>query len=149
MHRIGLSLVVVLVLLLAMPVVAQELPKAEKRTDANYYSALFLKFKPGMAGKAYEIIYEHFVPVGRKLGRKTIGFDLQTGEWDQIVFFPMEGGPSELEWITSPGSEKWWAAFAEQEGGIEKARELFQKYLDTVAVSKWEVAHVHVESSED
>ena len=149
MHRMAVLFVAGSVLAMAFPVIAQELPKATKFQDAEYYTARYVKFKPGKVGEAYGIIRDHFVPVDKAIGRKVIAFHLQTGEWDQVVFFPLKEGPSELEWITSPTGEKWWAAFAKQEGGAENARELWQKFLGLVAHTKEEIAHIHVEPVTD
>ena len=145
MRRIGIFFLVVSVFLLVLPAAAQELPKAEKRENTKYYQANLVKFKAGKADEAYGYIYDHFVPVDKKIGRKIISFDFQSGNWDHVVYFPLEEGPGELGWITSPTEEKWWVAFAEQEGGVEKAQEMMQKFQATIAASKSEIAHMHLE----
>lgn len=131
-------------LLLALPLAAQELPKAEKRENVQYYEALFVKFKPGMEDQAWEAIYQHFINVDKKIGRKVRAYDLQTGDWDTVVFFPIEG-PEYFSWSTSAQDEKWWGAFAELEGGADKAQAIWKKYLEAVAKSKVELAHRHLE----
>ncbi len=148
MRRMGILFVVVSVFLLVLPAAAQELPKAEKRENVQYYQALFVKFKPGMAGQAWEAIYDHFATVDKKIGHKVRAYDLQTGEWDLVVFFPIDG-PDHFSWSTSPQDEKWWAALAEQEGGADKAQEIFKKYLEAVADSKEELAHRHLEIDQE
>ncbi|MFQ5776729.1 MAG: hypothetical protein ACE5IP_01835 [Terriglobia bacterium] len=148
MRRIVVFLVVVSVLLLGVSVSAQELPKAEKRENVQYYQAMFIKFKPGMADQAWEAIYQHFINVDKKIGRKVRAYDLQTGGWDIVVFFPIEG-PDYYSWSTPPQDEEWWAAFAELEGGAEKAQEIFSKFLKTVADSKVELAHRHLEIDQE
>jgi hypothetical protein len=148
MRRIAIFVAVTCLLLLALPLVAQELPKAEKRENVQYYEALFVKFKPGMADQAWEAIYDHFVNVDKKIGRKVRAYDLQTGGWDLVVFFPIEG-PDHLSWSTSPQDEEWWAALAELEGGADKAQEIFKKYLEAVAESKFELAHRHLEIDQE
>ncbi len=144
MRKIIVGGLLLSVVLLALPALAQELPKAEKRENVQYYEAFFVKFKPGMAEQAWEAIYEHFILVDKKLGRKVRAYDLQTGEWDHVVFFPIEG-PEYFSWSTSPQDEKWWVAFAEQEGGADKAQAIFKKFLETVDKSKTELAHRHLE----
>ena len=149
MRKMAVLFVAASVLAMAFPVFAQELPKATKLKNAEYYTARYVKFKLGKVGEAYGIIRDHFVPVDKAIGRKVIAFHLQTGEWDEVVFFPLKEGPSELGWLTSPTGEKWWAAFAKQEGGTENARELWQKFLGLVARAKEEIAHIHVEPMKD
>lgn len=131
---------------LLAPALSQDLPKAERRENAAYYEALFVKFKPGKADEAYGYIYDHFVKADQKIGRKVMAFDLQTGDWDMVVFFPLKEGVAELNWSTTPTDEAWWKALAEQAGGAEKAQSMFQAYLETVAFSKSEVAHTHNEA---
>jgi hypothetical protein len=116
--------------------------------NVQYYEALFVKFKPGMADQAWDAIYEHFINVDKKLGRKVRAYDLQTGGWNMVVFFPIDG-PDNLSWSTSPEDEEWFAALAEQEGGAEKAWEVFNKYLEAVADSKFELAHRHLEIDQE
>jgi hypothetical protein len=136
------------VLVTALPLLAQDLPKAEKRENVQYYEAVFAKFKPGMADQAWEAIYEHFQVVDKKVGRKVRAYDLQTGDWDHVVFFPIDG-PDYFSWSTSPQDEKWWAAFVEQEGSAEKAQEIMKKYQDAVAERKVELAHRHLEIDQE
>jgi hypothetical protein len=148
MRKITVCLLAVAVLTVAMPLVAQELPKAEKRENVQYYEAFFVKFKPGMEGQGWEAIYEHFINVDKKLGRKVRAYDLQTGGWNHVVFFPIDG-PDHFSWSTSPADEEWWAALAEQEGGAEKAQEIFNNFLAAVADTKTELAHRHLEIDQD
>ena len=148
MRRMIVAVTAIAVLLVAMPLVAQELPTAEKRENVQYYEAMFVKFKPGMADQAWDAIYEHFINVDKKLGRKVRAYDIQTGGWDTIVFFPIDG-PDYFSWSTSPADEEWFAALAEQEGGAEKAWEVFNRYLAAVADSKTELAHRHLEIDQD
>ena len=126
-------------ILLIPPVLAQELPTAEKREGATYYVVLYTKFKHGKGDEAREIIYEHFWPTDKAIGRDVIPFDTMTGEWDHVVYFPLSDGPAELAWEMSPTEEKWTAAFAKQVGGMDKVEEIFQRFSDLVATSKTEI----------
>lgn len=148
MRRMQVCVFVVSLLLLPFSLTAQELPQAEKRENVQYYEALFVKFKPGMADQAWDAIYEHFINVDKEIGRQVRAYDLQTGEWDMVVFFPI-AGPERFSWITSPQEEEWWAALAEQEGGAEQAGKIFQQYLDAVAAHKFELAHRHLEIDQE
>ena len=126
-------------ILLIPPVLAQDLPTAEKREGATYYVVSYTKFKAGKADEARKIIYEHFWPIDKVIGRDVIPFDTMTGEWDHIVYFPLSDGPAELAWEVTPTDAKWRAAFAKQEGGINKTEEIFQRFTDLVATSKTEI----------
>ena len=52
MHRMAVLFVAGSVLAMAFPVIAQELPKATKFQDAEYYTARYVKFKPGKEMRA-------------------------------------------------------------------------------------------------
>jgi hypothetical protein len=126
---------------------AQELPTAKMREDVTYYVAMHLKFKSGKGKEAKEIIYDHFLPANKAIGHEVIVFEYMTGEWDQVVYFSLTEGPGELAWEMSPTNEKWNTEFAKREGGIEKAKELNQRFEELVAKSKREIVMTKRESS--
>lgn len=127
------------VVLLAPCAAAQEMPTAEMREGANYYIVTYTKFKPGMADEARELIYNHFWPVDKTIGREVIPFDNLTGEWDHVVYFPLEDGPGELAWEMSPTNEEWMTAFIEQEGGTASAEEIQRRFSELVEESRTEL----------
>jgi len=104
--------------------------------EEQVYLAAYAKYKPGKAVEAIKMIHEHFFPVDRKIGRKSIPFDYTTGEWDHIVYFPYDLARMD----TVPSRSEWWRALAEQEGGMEQAQKLYQSYLDLQLMSKVEIA---------
>ncbi len=118
---------------------AQELPKAAKYENVTWYQALYFKFKSGKANDALKIIYDHFVLADKASGRKFINFDMRTGEWHHVVYFPIEDGASGLAWKVAPIDEKWWAELAKHLGGAKKAQELWAKWDELVADSKSEI----------
>ena len=87
--------------------------------DSRYVSVTYVNYKPGKRERAFEIIAEHFKPAGEKAGVPgplgTIHF--QTGKWDAMFVWKMEGGMADLEWYRSEEDIKWFEALAEQEGG--------------------------------
>ena len=104
-----------------------------------WYTVSFMKFKPGMVDEARKIIYEHFWPVDREIGREVIAFDMVTGDWDHVVFFPMPGGPSELGFQSTAWDTKWNEAYIRREGGKEKAEALQKKFGEMVLQSKTDI----------
>ncbi len=113
---------------------AQELPTASKWTDVEWYRVVHIDFKSGQRGTALDIIRDHFVPASEEAGTPEPVMSLQheTGQWDLTNIWHMSG-PSEMEWDFTPRGEKWWAAFAKREGGIEKARQIWSDYQDMIA----------------
>ena len=82
---------------------------------------------------------EHFVPVDEEVGREVIAFGFMTGDWDSVVFFPLEEGASALEWEVSPSDERWYAKYAERVGGLAKASEIDQRWYELIADTKTEL----------
>jgi len=129
-----------LALILLVPAVsAQELPKAEMRQDVDYYVVSYTKFKHGMGDEAMRLIYDHFWPIDKAIGRKVIPFDAMTGEWDHIVYFLLSEGTGELAWKTSMTDEEWMSAFVSREGSFKQAQALLQRFDQLIADSKTEV----------
>ena len=116
--------------------------------DARYVSATMVKFKPGKRERAFEIIAEHFKPAGDAAGTPgPLGvIHFQTGAWDAIFVWNLEGGMADLEWYRSENDIKWWAALVEQEGGEEAAGELIAEYQSLIDEAETDVGHYHVES---
>lgn len=131
----------------ALPVSAQDDEgPVTQGDDASYVSATVVKFKPGKRERAFEIIAEHFVPAGKKAGTPgPLGvIHYQTGEWDALFVWDMEGGMADLEWYRSEDDIKWRAALAEQEGSDEAAGELLAEYASLVQDAVTNVGHYHV-----
>lgn len=121
---------------------------SERRENVIYYTLSMVDFKPGMNDEAWEIIYDHFVPVDMAIGRKVIPFDIQSGGWDHAVFFPMGGNTDELEWSRSPQDVAWWNALVAQEGGEEAAEALMARFNGLVARSERHLVHRHTDIGE-
>ncbi len=126
MRRVVLA---VLALVVGSPLTAkaQETAQPEKYVDVAWYEVHYTKFKQGTHEEAERIIREHFIPVDIAVGRDVIPFDYSTGEWDHVVYFPIDN-PADLEWRRSPVDVEWWAAFVEQEGGEDEANALYQHF---------------------
>jgi hypothetical protein len=126
---------------LALGASAQELPKAKKFDNVRWYGILSVEFKPDKLEQGSDIVYKHFAPAGEAAGMREVRV-LQPigGKWDMLVFFPMQGGPADLEWEVSPQDEKFWAALAGREGGSDKAFEIFGKYMESIADSDYQIA---------
>jgi hypothetical protein len=105
----------------------------------TWYAVSYTKFKPGMADEARRIIYDHFWPVDKEIGREVIPFDHVTGEWDHVVFIPMAGGPADLAFEETPAGRRWQETFIRREGGKDKAEALVRRLNDMVLHEKWEL----------
>jgi len=118
--------------------------------DARYVSVTHVKFKPGKRERAFEIIAEHFVKAGEKAGTPgPLGvIHFQTGEWDSLVVWNLEGGMADLEWYRSEDNIKWYAALVEQEGGEEAAGKLVAEYQSLIDEAETDVGHYHAKAED-
>jgi hypothetical protein len=119
--------------------------------DAKYVSVTHVKYKPGKRERAMEIIADHFVPAGKAAGTPgPLGvIHFQTGEWDSLVVWNLEGGMADLEWYRSENDIKWFAALAEQEGGAEAAGALLAEYQGLVDEAETDVGHYHATEEDE
>jgi len=150
MHKFNWGKALVLSTALAMfavPASAQDDEEGPQTQgdDAHYISATYVKYKAGKRERAFEIIADHFKPAGEKAGLPgplgTLHF--QTGEWDALFVWEMEGGMADLEWYRSEDDIKWYAALAELEGGEEAAGALIAEYQSCVDEAETDVGHYH------
>jgi hypothetical protein len=123
----------------ATPVLSQGAQSGNQIQDVMWYTVSYTKFKPGMADQARKIIYEHFWPVDKEIGREVIPFDHVTGEWDHVVYFPMVGGPAELAFQETPVGKRWQETFFRREGGKDKAEAVNKRFGDMVQQEKREL----------
>ncbi len=113
--------------------------------DARYVRVMHVTYKPGKRERAMQIIADHFVPAGEAAGTPgPLGvIHYQTGEWDAVFVWRLEGGMADLEWYRSANNIKWREALAEQEGGAEAADALMSEYQSLIDRSETNVGHYH------
>jgi hypothetical protein len=128
-----------LVLALPSPVAAQGARSAESRDSVMWYRVEYAKFKPGTADEARRIIYEHFWPVDREIGREVIPFDHLTGDWDHVAYFPLPTGPGEFAVTETPLGRRWNEVLARREGGQENAAAILRRFNELVLRTKSEL----------
>jgi hypothetical protein len=139
--RKTVSLVAVAFVAFALAASAQEMKP--QKFQGPWYRVLNVKFKTGQMDKAFGIINKYFMPATTDAGTPGPKFVLaySTGPWDVTIVWSLDGGPGDLEWHHSPNGIKWFTALAKRAGGTDKAQEIYDEYLGTVAKSSMEVAH--------
>ena len=97
--------------------------------NVTIVSVVHVAFKPGKRTRAMEIIREHFAPAGQAAGLPGPMYIIHpdTGKWDAIWVWEMEGGFDDLMWVRSPNGVAWYNALAEQEGGAEGAQAILDE----------------------
>ena len=145
---VGLAAGIAMLVAAGGPAIAQDSDDAGPVTwgdDARYLRISYVKFKPGKRERAMQIIDEHFAKAAQAANRPgpVVAVHFQTGEWDAMWGWVLEGGTKDLEWYRSPGGIEWWAALVKQEGGEEQAGALWQEYMDAVRETRIEIGHDH------
>jgi hypothetical protein len=130
MFRRIFAVAIAVAVIAVLPVAAEEeVPQAKKHDSLEWYYLVHVQFEPGKTDEAVKMIKEHFMPSAEAAGVKMPKFFMcNSGKWDMVYLYHLDTGITELEWKISPSDAKWLAAFAEQEGGMEAAEEVFAKY---------------------
>ena len=102
--------------------------KPQKYEGSTWYDIGFLDFKPGKVGDAKKIIEKYHAAAKASGTQMPEIYWFETGEYDAMVVWEMEDGPSSLEWKWSPRGIKWWKAFVEQEGSEEAAEKISNEF---------------------
>ncbi len=118
----------------------QGLPTVKPGEHTSWYRIAYVKFKPGMAEEAQKLVYDHYWPVDKEIGREVIPFDPLTGEWDAIVCFPMSGSPTQVGLGDTALDKKWNEVLVRREGGKAQADAINKRYGEMVANTKTEIA---------
>ena len=114
--------------------------EANNDDQAQWYVVTYVKFKTGAAFEARQIISGHFWPVDPALDRNTLCFDFHVGEWDRAVYFPMNGGTSQLVWMPGPMMASWVEKFYQREGGKDNRDAICKRYNELMQRYKIELA---------
>ena len=125
-----------------VPSAAQEDMKPKKR-NAEYYSVLFLDFKPGKMDEAEAIIDDYFARADEdaELEGPTMNLVFMTGDWDMMVAWRMEDGLSDGEWEVSPNDVAWMEAMGRLAGGSKGAQAKLDEFSDLVEHSHYQMAY--------
>jgi len=137
------SLLICFLVMITVSGYAQETPEAKKMEGHTWHQVVMVKFKPGTMSDAKEIIKDHFMQAGIESGVPGPEImEFRTGKWDLMFVWEMDA-ITDMNWEVSPEDEKWWAAMAEQEGSMEKAEKLMEKYVGMVDEATSYLATTH------
>ena len=123
------------------PTFAQDAAEPEL-AKLNWYRVNLIKWKPGKAERAHEII-EMFEKVDAALGyNDVLDFHMGTGEWDSIVAMPMRQGIASMGWSENPDGKKWEAEFVRQMGGEDKAKAIWEEFDSLIDREERHIGHI-------
>jgi len=130
-----LSLLLVVMLLVTSGVFAQEELKPAKYENVTWHRIVLVDFKPGQVSRAKEIMTQYQAAGDAANLKGPERYWMETGEYDMMLVWTMEGGPSDLEWDRSPNGIKWRAQIIKQLGSEEALKKLQQEYSSLVSSS--------------
>lgn len=108
-------------------------------TFGGWYEVQYVKYKPSCADRANDITQNNFFPVDKSVGRKVVPFYVRIGEWDHVVFHPLEFTEDGYQWTQF---DEWWPTFVEQEGGQDQAQAIIAEYVECTAESRSEIVQL-------
>jgi len=115
---------------------SQDEMQAKKYDNPEWKRIAVVKYKPGMYGKARNIIDNYYRKAAEKAGMSIpYTIELKTGDWDILIIWDMKDGIEAMNWEVSPENVKWRKALNEVAGGKEKADEISKEYSSTIARS--------------
>ena len=118
--------------------------QAQELREVDWYEIRMIKWKPGKAARAHEII-ELFEATDKALGwNDVMDFHMSTGPWNSIVAMKMRGGIAQMGWKTNPDGDAWDKKFAELNGGEEKAKALFAEFEECIQDQQVHIGHIDV-----
>jgi hypothetical protein len=127
-----LSLLLVVMLLVTSGVFAQEEIKPTKYENVTWHRIVMVNFKPGQVSRAKEIMTQYQAAGAAVNMKGPVSYWMETGEYDVMLVWTMEGGPSDLEWDRSPNGVKWRAQMIKQLGS-EEALKNFRKNIPALS----------------
>lgn len=127
------------------PALGQDSDTPQRMEDVTWARVVLTKFKPGKRDRAIEIIRDYFAKADGMTGKKSgiHGLHFNTGEWDMVYVFPMEGGPADMTWLNSPDDVAWMAQMVKLAGSKENAMKLIEEYNAAIDSETSFVGHAH------
>lgn len=115
---------------------AQEDAQPKRYENVDWHSVVLIDFKAGKSNRAKEIISEYFDPASQKSNTQSPrAIEFRTGEWDMMLIWTMDGGPSDMTWEIHPETPAWEKAMTEIAGSEKEAKKIGEEYSSLVARS--------------
>lgn len=130
-----LILVVGIMIFIAGNTHAQEELKPQKYENVTWHRVVLVDYKPGQVSRAKEIMTQYQAASDAVNLKGPERYWMETGEYDLMLVWTMEGGPSDLEWDRSPNSIKWRTQMIKQLGSEEALKKLQQEYSSLITNS--------------
>ena len=119
---------------------ARQEPDVQECRRACSCVVMYVKLKAGIGVEARRLLREQLLSVVKPLHYTTVCFDFEAGEWDQVIYFPLEERSGEVDWTLSPMILQWLEQFYRLADGNRDSGTLWKQYGELVERSRVEVA---------
>lgn len=118
--------------------------EARRIPDAKFVRIEMIKFKPGGEDKAFALEDKYIDPARKLSGVWPLAeYHTQTGPWDRIYVYRLNGGMADMEWQITPEQAKFMAALSTIAGGDVKASAIMADWDSLVERRESTVGHYH------
>ena len=132
MKTLALFLILMFTLSLSSLSAQDDPPKPEKWKDVTWHEVVLVDFQSGKLKRVNEIL-DLYEKAGENAGVKGPEFHwLMTGDYNAMVIWHLEEGPSALEWKRTADGIKWWGEFIKLAGSKEEAEKLSDEYSSLI-----------------
>jgi len=108
-----------------------------ERTDHyDWFQAKYVKFKPGKAAEARQLLRDYLYKANETTGRLVLTFESDMGDWDHIAYLHLQDGPGQLGNEHAEIETKWWNAVVSLAGSETKARQIISAYNECILNEK-------------
>ena len=140
----NISIAMLPLLALMAPATSAQTIEPRRIPDARYVRVEMIKFKPGGEDRAFEIEDKYLNAAQKASGFAPLAeYHTQTGPWDRIYIYRLEGGLADLEWQISPARSKFLTALAKIAGGRDKALAIVAEWESLVQQHDSMIGHDH------
>ncbi len=125
-------LILAVMFFIASGIMAQEELKPVKHENVTWHRVVLVNFKPGKVGRAKEIMAQYQAASDAVNLKGPERHWLITGEYNMMLIWTFENGPTDLEWSLSPNGVEWRKEMIRRLGSNEELVKLQQEYQSLV-----------------
>jgi len=102
----------------------------------DWFEAKYIKFKPGKAMEARQLLQQFLYKANEISGRLVITFESDMGDWDHIAYLHLQDGPGQLANPNAAIETKWWNGVVKLSGSESRAKEIIGQYNNCILEEK-------------
>lgn len=110
--------------------------------NKGWYQVEYLKFNPGKADVAIEIIEDYFVAASQLAGLSVpvLELELWTNDFDYMILWELPEEGKAFNWQEMPNNSQWYRALVTVAGSEDNAKTIIEHFDACVSTGKMETA---------